>query len=159
MKIDQISATAGGGQTAFSFSGGVAAATAAVNDASGATPVGRQLDAYHALSGRWAGASHGERAALTHALTESPFAKTIQTAVNTFTRAAWPGADAAPPVPQQRMKEAFDGLSSDHQQIIASLQVGMHCTGEVFIAEATRLMPDKVIRPYVGTQLVFDGKA
>ena len=125
MKIDQISATAGGGQTAFSFPGGVAAATTAVNDASGATPVGRQLDAYHALSGRWAGAGHGERAALTHALTESPFAKTIQTAVNTFTRAAGPGADAAPPVPQQRMKEAFDGLSSDHQQIIASLQVGM----------------------------------
>lgn len=37
--------------------------------------------------------------------------------------------------------------------------IPMHCTGEVFIAEATRLMPDKVIRPYVGTQLVFDGKA
>lgn len=124
MKIVQISTAAGGGQAGFSFPGGVAAATAAVNDASGATPVGRQLDAYHALSGRWAGASHGERAALTHALTESPFAKTIQTAVNTFTRAAWPGADAAPPLPQQRMKDAFEGLSDDHQQIIASLQVG-----------------------------------
>jgi 7,8-dihydropterin-6-yl-methyl-4-(beta-D-ribofuranosyl)aminobenzene 5'-phosphate synthase len=37
--------------------------------------------------------------------------------------------------------------------------VPMHCTGEVFIAEATRLMPDKVIRPYVGTKLVFAGKA
>jgi 7,8-dihydropterin-6-yl-methyl-4-(beta-D-ribofuranosyl)aminobenzene 5'-phosphate synthase len=37
--------------------------------------------------------------------------------------------------------------------------VPMHCTGEVFIAEATRLMPSKVIRPYVGTQLVFDGQA
>jgi hypothetical protein len=125
MKIVQISTAASGGQTGFSFPRGVAAATAAVNDASGATPVGRQLDAYHALSGRWAGASHGERAALTHALTESPFAKTIQTAVNTFTRAAWPGADAAPPVPQQRMKDAFEGLSDDHQQIIASLQVGV----------------------------------
>jgi len=125
MKIDQISATAGGGQTAFPFPGGAAAATAAVNDASGATGVGQQLDAYHALSNRWAGAGHGERAALTHALTESPFAKTIQTAVNTFTRAAWPGADAVPPVPQQRMKDAFEGLSGDHQQIIASLQVGI----------------------------------
>jgi hypothetical protein len=124
MKIDHISAT-GGGQAALSFPGGVPAATAAVNDASGATTVGQQLDAYHALSGRWAGASQGERAALTHALTESPFAKTIQTAVNTFTRAAWPGADAQPPVPQQRMKDAFDGLSDDHQQIIASLQVGV----------------------------------
>jgi len=37
--------------------------------------------------------------------------------------------------------------------------IPMHCTGEVFIAEAIRLMPDKVIRPYVGNQLVFDGKA
>lgn len=31
--------------------------------------------------------------------------------------------------------------------------VPMHCTGELFIAEAMRLMPDKVIRPYVGTRL------
>jgi hypothetical protein len=125
MKIDQISATAGGGQEAIAFPGGVAAASAAVNDASGATDVGRQLDAYHALSSRWVGAGHGERAALTQALTESPFAKTIQTAVNTFTRAAWAGAGAVPPAPQQRMKDAFEGLSSDHQQIIASLQVGV----------------------------------
>jgi hypothetical protein len=125
MKIDQISATAGGGQAALSFPGGVSAATAAVNDASGATDLGQQLDAYHALSSRWAGASHGERAALTQALTDSPVAKTIQTAVNTFTKAAWAGSDAAPPVPQQKMKEAFDGLSDDHQQIVASLQVGI----------------------------------
>lgn len=33
--------------------------------------------------------------------------------------------------------------------------VPMHCTGEVFIAEALRRMPEKVIRPYVGNQLVF----
>jgi hypothetical protein len=125
MKIDQISVAAGGGQTALPFPGGVSAATSAVNDASGATAVGQQLDAYHALASRWAGAGHGERAALSQALTESPFARTIQTAVNTFTRAAWPGADAAPPVPQQRMKDAFDGLSDDHQTIIASLQVGV----------------------------------
>jgi hypothetical protein len=124
MKIDQISAT-GGAQAAFPFPGGATAATAAVNDASGATGVGQQLDAYHALSSRWAGASHGERAALTQALTESPFAKTIQTAVNTFTKAAWPGADAVPPAPQQKMVQAFDGLSADHQQIVASLQVGV----------------------------------
>jgi hypothetical protein len=125
MKIEQISATTGGGQGVVPFPGGVSAASAAVNDASGATAVSQQLDAYHALSSRWAGAGHGERAALTQALTESPFAKTIQTAVNTFTRAAWPGSDAAPPVPQQRMKDAFEGLSADHQQIIASLQVGI----------------------------------
>jgi 7,8-dihydropterin-6-yl-methyl-4-(beta-D-ribofuranosyl)aminobenzene 5'-phosphate synthase len=33
--------------------------------------------------------------------------------------------------------------------------VPMHCTGEVFIGEALRVMPAKVIRPYVGTKLTF----
>ena len=27
----------------------------------------------------------------------------------------------------------------------------MHCTGEVFIAEALRLMPQKIVQPCVGT--------
>ncbi|MES2291462.1 MAG: MBL fold metallo-hydrolase [Pseudomonadota bacterium] len=33
--------------------------------------------------------------------------------------------------------------------------VPMHCTGDVFIQEAMRVMPQKIIRPYVGTELVF----
>jgi 7,8-dihydropterin-6-yl-methyl-4-(beta-D-ribofuranosyl)aminobenzene 5'-phosphate synthase len=33
--------------------------------------------------------------------------------------------------------------------------VPMHCTGEVFIQEAMRVMPGKIVRPYVGTELVF----
>jgi 7,8-dihydropterin-6-yl-methyl-4-(beta-D-ribofuranosyl)aminobenzene 5'-phosphate synthase len=33
--------------------------------------------------------------------------------------------------------------------------VPMHCTGEVFIAEALRVMPEKIIRPYVGNRLTF----
>ncbi|WP_374945242.1 MBL fold metallo-hydrolase [Sphingomonas sp.] len=33
--------------------------------------------------------------------------------------------------------------------------VPMHCTGEVFIAEALRLMPEKVVRAYVGSEFVF----
>lgn len=33
--------------------------------------------------------------------------------------------------------------------------VPMHCTGDVFIEEAMRVMPQKIIRPYVGTELVF----
>jgi 7,8-dihydropterin-6-yl-methyl-4-(beta-D-ribofuranosyl)aminobenzene 5'-phosphate synthase len=33
--------------------------------------------------------------------------------------------------------------------------IPMHCTGEVFIAEALKLMPQKILRPYVGTRLVF----
>jgi 7,8-dihydropterin-6-yl-methyl-4-(beta-D-ribofuranosyl)aminobenzene 5'-phosphate synthase len=31
----------------------------------------------------------------------------------------------------------------------------MHCTGEVFIAEALRVMPDKIVRPYVGNRFTF----
>lgn len=33
--------------------------------------------------------------------------------------------------------------------------VPMHCTGEVFIAEALRVMPEKVVRSYVGSKFVF----
>lgn len=33
--------------------------------------------------------------------------------------------------------------------------VPMHCTGEVFIQEALRRMPQKVVRPYVGNRFVF----
>ena len=33
--------------------------------------------------------------------------------------------------------------------------IPMHCTGEVFIAEALRLMPQKVVRSYVGSEFVF----
>jgi 7,8-dihydropterin-6-yl-methyl-4-(beta-D-ribofuranosyl)aminobenzene 5'-phosphate synthase len=33
--------------------------------------------------------------------------------------------------------------------------VPMHCTGEVFIAEALRVMPEKVVRPYVGNRFTF----
>jgi 7,8-dihydropterin-6-yl-methyl-4-(beta-D-ribofuranosyl)aminobenzene 5'-phosphate synthase len=31
----------------------------------------------------------------------------------------------------------------------------MHCTGEVFIEEALRVMPGKVVRPYVGNRFTF----
>jgi 7,8-dihydropterin-6-yl-methyl-4-(beta-D-ribofuranosyl)aminobenzene 5'-phosphate synthase len=31
----------------------------------------------------------------------------------------------------------------------------MHCTGEAFFAEAQRRLPDRVIRPYVGSRFVF----
>jgi 7,8-dihydropterin-6-yl-methyl-4-(beta-D-ribofuranosyl)aminobenzene 5'-phosphate synthase len=33
--------------------------------------------------------------------------------------------------------------------------VPMHCTGEVFIEEALRVLPTKVVRSYVGTKLTF----
>ena len=34
--------------------------------------------------------------------------------------------------------------------------IPMHCTGEVFIAEALRLMPQKVVRSYVGSKFLFE---
>lgn len=40
-------------------------------------------------------------------------------------------------------------------EIAPAYVVPMHCTGEVFIAEALRRMPDKVIRPYVGDRFTF----
>jgi 7,8-dihydropterin-6-yl-methyl-4-(beta-D-ribofuranosyl)aminobenzene 5'-phosphate synthase len=33
--------------------------------------------------------------------------------------------------------------------------IPMHCSGDVFIAEANRVMPDKVIKPYVGSAFTF----
>lgn len=33
--------------------------------------------------------------------------------------------------------------------------VPMHCSGDVFIAEALRVMPHKIVRSYVGTELIF----
>jgi 7,8-dihydropterin-6-yl-methyl-4-(beta-D-ribofuranosyl)aminobenzene 5'-phosphate synthase len=36
--------------------------------------------------------------------------------------------------------------------------IPMHCTGEVFIAEALRVMPQKIVRPYVGTKFMFSAK-
>lgn len=33
--------------------------------------------------------------------------------------------------------------------------IPMHCTGEPFIAEALRLMPGKIVRPYVGSTFAF----
>lgn len=44
---------------------------------------------------------------------------------------------------------------SEFLEIDPTYVIPMHCTGEVFIAEALRRMPDKIIRPYVGNELVF----
>ena len=33
--------------------------------------------------------------------------------------------------------------------------IPMHCTGEVFTAEALRVMPQKIVRPYVGNRFTF----
>lgn len=44
---------------------------------------------------------------------------------------------------------------AEFAQIDPAYIVPMHCTGEVFIAEALRQMPEKIVRPYVGNKLVF----
>lgn len=33
--------------------------------------------------------------------------------------------------------------------------IPMHCTGEVFMTEALRVMPEKIVRPYVGSRFIF----
>jgi hypothetical protein len=125
MSSTQISKVTGPSTTGDGTLGGVVVARAVLGDTTGTVGLQQQLTAYHALSSRWAGAGHDERAGLAWALTESPFAKTVQSALNTFTRSAWAGTDAVPPEPQIRMKSAFEGLSETDQTIVASLNVGM----------------------------------
>lgn len=54
-----------------------------------------------------------------------------------------------------RTEDEARATVTEFLQIDPSYIVPMHCTGEVFIAEALLRMPEKVIRPYVGNQLVF----
>lgn len=37
--------------------------------------------------------------------------------------------------------------------------IPMHCTGEAFTTEALRVMPQKVVRPYVGNTFIFSARA
>jgi 7,8-dihydropterin-6-yl-methyl-4-(beta-D-ribofuranosyl)aminobenzene 5'-phosphate synthase len=54
-----------------------------------------------------------------------------------------------------RTEEEARRTVAELQAINPAWIVPMHCTGEVFIAEALRLMPNKVVRAYVGNQLLF----
>jgi 7,8-dihydropterin-6-yl-methyl-4-(beta-D-ribofuranosyl)aminobenzene 5'-phosphate synthase len=58
-----------------------------------------------------------------------------------------------PRTEDEARKTAAEMVTIDPKYIVP-----MHCTGEVFIAEALRLMPDKVIRPYVGSRFEFDSR-
>jgi hypothetical protein len=103
--------------------GGVAAATAVLNDSTGAAGLTQQLEAYQALAGRWREARNGDRAMLAQALTDSPFGQKVQSTLDAFTRAAWTGPDAVPPAPQAQILKAFDDLSDAERQIVAAMQV------------------------------------
>jgi 7,8-dihydropterin-6-yl-methyl-4-(beta-D-ribofuranosyl)aminobenzene 5'-phosphate synthase len=56
-----------------------------------------------------------------------------------------------------RTEEEARRTAAELVKIDPNYIVPMHCTGEAFIAEALRLMPDKVIRPYVGNRFTFGG--
>ena len=57
--------------------------------------------------------------------------------------------------PELHTEEEARRTVAEFVQINPTYIVPMHCTGEVFIAEALRRVPEKVIRPYVGNKLVF----
>ncbi|MDV6331026.1 MBL fold metallo-hydrolase [Asticcacaulis sp. 201] len=54
-----------------------------------------------------------------------------------------------------RTEEEAKATAAALKDINPNYIIPMHCTGEVFITEATRLMPGKVIRPYVGNRITF----
>ena len=111
------------GPAAPNFPGGVAAASALLNAPADAAGLGDQLKAYQALAGRWREGGPSERASLAPALTDSLFAKRVQSTLNAFTRAAWAGPDAVPPAPQAKVLAAFDALSEPDREIVAAMQV------------------------------------
>lgn len=119
MQISRLSA----GPPGLAASDDSAALAAVLHAPAGEGGVGAQLSAYQSLAGRWRLGGPAERAALAPALTESPFAQRVQSTLNAFTRAAWAGADAAPPAPQAQILRAFDALSAEDQQIVAGMQV------------------------------------
>lgn len=51
-------------------------------------------------------------------------------------------------------QEALDTAAA-LEKIAPDYVIPMHCTGEAFVAEAQRRLPDRVIRPYVGSRFVF----
>ncbi len=59
------------------------------------------------------------------------------------------------PRDEQDAKRTVDALQAINPDYI----IPMHCSGEPFIAEAQRRMPDKVIRPYVGNRFTFGAPA
>lgn len=54
-----------------------------------------------------------------------------------------------------RTEEEARLTAAEFVKIDPTYLIPMHCTGEVFIAEAQRLMPQKVIRSYVGSKFSF----
>jgi 7,8-dihydropterin-6-yl-methyl-4-(beta-D-ribofuranosyl)aminobenzene 5'-phosphate synthase len=55
-----------------------------------------------------------------------------------------------------RTEDEARQTAAEFVKINPTYLIPMHCTGEVFIAEALRLMPEKVVRSYVGTKFLFN---
>lgn len=58
-----------------------------------------------------------------------------------------------------RTEEEAKRTVADFAKINPTYIVPMHCSGEVFIAEALRIMPEKVVRSYVGSKFVFSNSS
>lgn len=54
-----------------------------------------------------------------------------------------------------RTEEEARRTVAEFAQINPRYIIPMHCTGEVFVADALNRMPEKVIRPYVGNRFTF----
>jgi 7,8-dihydropterin-6-yl-methyl-4-(beta-D-ribofuranosyl)aminobenzene 5'-phosphate synthase len=54
-----------------------------------------------------------------------------------------------------RTEEEARRTVAEFAEIDPAYIVPMHCTGETFIAEAHRRMPEKILRPYVGNTFIF----
>jgi hypothetical protein len=85
----------------------------------------QQLHAYQTLAAHWGQAAAGDRPTLSQALTQSPFARRVEGAINSFTKAAWPGEGAAPDQAKAKMLQAFDALSPDDQKIVFTVQTSV----------------------------------
>ena len=59
------------------------------------------------------------------------------------------------PPPRPRTEEDPERTVAELAAIDPAYIGPMHCTGEAFIQKAMRLMPQKIVRPYGATELVF----
>lgn len=58
-----------------------------------------------------------------------------------------------------RTEEEAQRTVAEFAMIDPTYIVPMHCTGEVFMAEALRVMPEKIVRSYVGSKFSFSNSA
>jgi hypothetical protein len=95
-------------------------AVVAVNDTSGKTSLSDQMNAYEMLT-KYAntGTDVGDtRKAIVNGWLSSPVTAQVQSTLNQFSAAAWTGHGTSYSQYLQKRQSAFDGLSSDQQQML-----------------------------------------